>query len=79
LIARNAWGRVTPPPDAPEEGEPKDEQQPLAAWTCEYGKLSYDRPEDCQVKDDEGEPVELKHYEQYLEETYPIKDHENAE
>lgn len=74
VIAKSAWGRLTPAPETAQTDVPN--------WHLAYDQLSWRKPEYVQVKDKEtGElvSVEVISYMSYLDQYYPTKDHENAE
>jgi hypothetical protein len=71
IIVKSAWGKVTPPVESDAAEVPN--------WTLVYDQLSWNRPEQSWLKEGAGEAAELKTYMDYLEEAYPVKDHENAE
>ena len=71
IIAKSAWGRLTPAPETAQTNVPN--------WHLAYDQLSWTKPEYVQVKDKEtGElvTVDVISYKDFLDQYYPTRDNE---
>lgn len=71
IISKSAWGKVTPPVES-------DEKQ-IPSWQLAFDQLSWSKPENAPKDKETGEPIDLKSYNDYLHESYPVEEGDNTE
>jgi len=64
IISKSAWGRVTPPVES-------DEKQ-LPNWHLAFDQLSWDKPANAPIDKETGSAIDLRSYDDYLNEAFPI-------
>lgn len=70
IISKSAWGKVTPPVES-------DEKQ-LPNWQLAYDQLSWVKPENAPKDKETGEAIDLRSYDEYLHEAFPIEGSDNT-
>ena len=71
IITKSTWGKVTP--------RVESDAREINNWSLAFDQLSWNRPEQAQLKEGSGNAEDLQTYWDYLQEAYPTKENENAE